>query len=144
MRLWSIHPKYLDSKGLVALWREALLAQKVLAGGTRGYKNHPQLDRFKKAKDPLGSLGAYLKSVAEEATLRKYRFDDSKILKAPRKAPILAVTRGQLRYETAHLLKKLELRDPARFKQLADKKTLQPHPLFFSIPGPLEAWERTL
>ena len=41
MKLWSIHPKYLDAKGLVALWREALLAQKVLDGKTEGYKNHP-------------------------------------------------------------------------------------------------------
>jgi len=30
MRLWTIHPKYLDRQGLLALWREALLAQKVL------------------------------------------------------------------------------------------------------------------
>ena len=49
MRLWSVHPKYLDSKGLVALWREALLAKQVLEGGTKGYRNHPQLDRFKKS-----------------------------------------------------------------------------------------------
>ncbi|WP_338140756.1 pyrimidine dimer DNA glycosylase/endonuclease V [Candidatus Nitrotoga sp. 1052] len=27
MRLWTLHPCYLDSRGLVALWREALLAQ---------------------------------------------------------------------------------------------------------------------
>ena len=39
MRLWSIHPKYLDCKGLVALWREALLAKKVLRGKTRKYAN---------------------------------------------------------------------------------------------------------
>ena len=43
MRLWSIHPRYLDSMGLVALWREALLAQAVLRGETKGYKFHPQL-----------------------------------------------------------------------------------------------------
>jgi hypothetical protein len=36
MRLWTLHPKYLDARGLVALWREALLAQKVLRGATRG------------------------------------------------------------------------------------------------------------
>jgi hypothetical protein len=43
MRLWSLHPQYLDPQGLVALWREALLAQAVLRGKTRGYKHHPQL-----------------------------------------------------------------------------------------------------
>jgi hypothetical protein len=29
-RIWSLHPKYLDARGLVALWREGLLAQAVL------------------------------------------------------------------------------------------------------------------
>jgi len=38
MRLWTIHPKYLDAKGLVALWRETLLAKHVLEGKTPGYK----------------------------------------------------------------------------------------------------------
>lgn len=33
MRLWSIHPCYLDSKGLIALWRESLLAQACLLKG---------------------------------------------------------------------------------------------------------------
>jgi hypothetical protein len=37
---------YLDGRGLVALWREALLAQAVLRGRTRGYR-HPQLARFR-------------------------------------------------------------------------------------------------
>ncbi|HKX52383.1 MAG TPA: pyrimidine dimer DNA glycosylase/endonuclease V [Nitrosospira sp.] len=37
MRLWTLHPRYLDTKGLVAAWREALLAQKVLSGLTSGY-----------------------------------------------------------------------------------------------------------
>ena len=60
MRLWSIHPSYLDVKGLGAAWREALLAQKVLEGLTRGYKNHPQLLRFKQAEDPLSAIGTFL------------------------------------------------------------------------------------
>ena len=67
MRLWSLHPGYLDSQGLVALWREALLAQKVLAGKTRGYKNHPQLERFKAHPHPPQAIAAYLVSVWEEA-----------------------------------------------------------------------------
>ena len=60
MRLWSIHPKYLDSKGLVAVWREGLLARSVLDGKTKGYKNHPQLIRFKNQKEPLLFLDTYL------------------------------------------------------------------------------------
>lgn len=47
MRLWIIHPKYLDSVGLVAVWRETLSAQKALKGKTKGIANHPQLKRFK-------------------------------------------------------------------------------------------------
>lgn len=38
MRLWVSHPKYLDCKGLVALWRESLLARKVLKGKTKGWR----------------------------------------------------------------------------------------------------------
>ncbi|MGP9584395.1 pyrimidine dimer DNA glycosylase/endonuclease V, partial [Micrococcaceae sp. AOP34-BR2-30] len=30
MRLWSLHPEVLDRQGLIAGWREALLAQAVL------------------------------------------------------------------------------------------------------------------
>ena len=56
MRLWSLHPKYLDARGLVALWREALLAQAVLRGETRGYRHHPQLARF----DDVGAIAQYL------------------------------------------------------------------------------------
>ena len=32
MRLWSLSPRYLDVKGLVAVWREGLLADAVLLG----------------------------------------------------------------------------------------------------------------
>jgi hypothetical protein len=34
MRLWSLHPKHLDRQGLLAVWREGLLAQEVLRGET--------------------------------------------------------------------------------------------------------------
>jgi len=143
MRLWSIHPKYLDSKGLLAVWREGLLAQKVLEGKTRGYRNHPQLVRFKKTKDPTATIGSYLLALVQEATKRNYRFDESKILRKSRRSASLSVTRSQLRYESQHLLKKLEHRDPARFLKLKGR-VLSPHPLFRAIPGPLEIWERAL
>jgi hypothetical protein len=52
MRIWSLHPTLLDTKGLVALWREALLAKHVLSGSTIGYQNHPQLKRFKSSPNP--------------------------------------------------------------------------------------------
>jgi hypothetical protein len=79
MRLWTLHPKYLDARGLVALWREALLAQKVLRGATRGYKHHPQLIRFAGTQNPSAALAAYLKAVHYEAVERDYKFDARKI-----------------------------------------------------------------
>lgn len=143
MRLWSLHPQYLDAKGLVALWREGLLAQKVLAGKTRGYKHHPQLHRFRKTKNPLASVGAYLSSVADEANRRQYSFDSSKIL-LPSKKIRLLVTRGQLHYEFEHLLKKIKIREPASFLKWVDKKRVKPHPIFRVVSGKIESWEKTL
>src|SRR6185436_1522217 len=83
MRLWTVHPRYLDAKGLVAAWREALLAQKILAGGTRGYKHHPQLIRFRSHPRPLPAIATFLLGIAQEAQRRGYRFDTCKI--SPRK-----------------------------------------------------------
>src|SRR5512136_1538149 len=101
MRLWSIHPCYLDTKGLVACWREGLLARKVLQGTTKGYRNHPQLDRFKEQADPVGLMDAYLLAVHEEATKRGYIFKREK-LGTPISDYQLTVTDGQLRYELSH------------------------------------------
>ncbi|MFI5209112.1 MAG: pyrimidine dimer DNA glycosylase/endonuclease V, partial [Gemmatimonadales bacterium] len=72
MRLWSLHPRYLDAKGLVALWREGLLAKAVLQGKTRGYRHHPQLERWMRAVDPVASMNAYLVEVWREADRRGY------------------------------------------------------------------------
>ncbi|MPV37867.1 pyrimidine dimer DNA glycosylase/endonuclease V [Georgenia subflava] len=79
MRLWSLDPQYLDRQGLTACWREALLAQAVLAGRTRGYLNHSQLHRFRAQADPVAAVGAYLVGIAAEATTRGYRFDTGRI-----------------------------------------------------------------
>src|SRR5687768_3994808 len=98
MRIWSLHPSYLDTKGLVALWRETLLAQHVLEGKTKGYKNHPQLNRFKACKNPAHAINQYLAEVCNEAEKRDYSFNRKKInLKF--KPVLLKVTRGQLQFE---------------------------------------------
>ena len=78
MLLWSIHPEYLDTQGLVALWREGLLAQKVLREKTKGFKHHPQLDRFKRHPSPLCAIATYLEYVRKEALKRGYHFDRKK------------------------------------------------------------------
>ncbi len=140
MRLWSLHPRYLDAKGLTAVWREALLAQKALSGMIEGYRYHPQLDRFKRQRDPLASIGAYLRGIQEEAHRRGYRFDAGKIASCAA-APRIPVSRGQLRYELAHLRSKLTSRDPAACRQIEFLTEPEPHPLFCVVNGDVEAWE---
>ena len=141
MRIWSFHPQYLDAKGLVALWREALLAQAVLSGKTKGYRHHPQLLRFRAHASPIGSIGEYLRVVHEEAASRGYRFAAEKITRA-RVRGRLTVTRDQLAFEWRHLLAKLEARDPARLKELAKVDRPRPHPLFRVVRGNIEQWEK--
>ncbi len=142
MRLWSIHPKYLDGKGLVALWREGLLAKKVLEGGTKGYRNHPQLERFRAHEKPVGAINRYLRCVLDEAKTRGYRFDESKI-DQPGKVARIDVTRGQVAHELKHLLSKLLTRDPERYAELKDLYEIEPHPLFHVVEGNVADWERT-
>jgi hypothetical protein len=139
MRLWSLHPSMLDRLGLVALWREGLLAQKVLVGQTNGYRFHPQLERFRATKDPVAAIGAYLWAVADEAGARGYRFDASKIA-AGRRAVAIPVTQGQLEYEREHLRRKLRGRDRAAYRKLSAGK-LAPHPMLRVVAGGIEAWE---
>jgi hypothetical protein len=140
MRIWSLHPKYLDTKGLVALWRETLLAKHVLEGKTKGYKNHPQLLRFKNSKRPLDAINQYLKGVYVEASTRKYNFDKDKINWDFQKSRI-TVTKGQLDYEWNHLMKKLQTRDPLKHKELKKISSLESHPIFKIIDGEIEVWE---
>jgi hypothetical protein len=139
MRLWSVHPSALDSKGLVALWREGLLAQKVLRGQTKGYRFHPQLDRFRASANPVAAISTYLWDVAGEARVRGYNFDSSKIALRKRSVSI-TVTRGQLDFEQKHLLKKLRARDPVRFRALRAAE-ITSHPMMRVVDGGLEPWE---
>lgn len=141
MRLWSIHPSYLDAKGLVALWRESLLAQSVLLGKTKGYKNHPQLFRFKNTKNPLGAIADYLKEVYNEAMERGYHFDGTKIIEETLNGQI-QVTSGQLEYEFNHLLNKLQKRDSERYQTLRQERPIKINPLFTEVTGEIEKWER--
>jgi hypothetical protein len=141
MRLWTLHPKYLDAKGLVALWREALLAQKVLRGKTKGYRHHPQLIRFQAHAKPMAIIAAYLEAVHREATRRGYQFDASKIAR-PRTRAQLAETEGQLLYEWEHLRRKLKRRAPAVLAAHQSVALPEPHPTFKIVTGPVREWER--
>jgi hypothetical protein len=140
VRIWSINPKYLDTKGLVALWRETLLAKTVLEKNTHGYKNHPQLIRFKNSDNPLHSLDQYLDAVYEESLKRGFHFNKDKFNIHYQKVT-LTVTQGQIEYERLHLLRKLKTRDAERYDRLLNETTIQPHRLFSTIEGEIEEWE---
>jgi hypothetical protein len=139
VRLWSLHPSILDRAGLVALWREGLLAQKVLLGQTKGYRHHPQLRRFSASKHPVAAISTYLWAVLDEARERGYNFDASKIAMRRRDLSI-PVTLGQLEFEYRHLSRKLRLRDREKFRMLAAMKPA-PHPMLRLTPGGIESWE---
>ncbi len=143
MRLWSLHPQYLDPQGLVALWREGLLAQKVLMGETKGYKNHPQLIRFKSHVHPLKAIANYLHGVCDDAVSRNYSFNRSKIhLKFTEQLSLINVTLGQAEYEREHLQNKLLIRNPDLLKIVKGIKVLKIHPSFLLIRGGIADWER--
>ncbi len=140
MRIWSIHPKYLDTKGLVALWRETLLAKNVLEGNTKGYKNHPQLIRFKNSDNPINAINQYLSAVYQESQARGYNFNIAKF-GVGFQPQTLFVTKGQIEYEMEHLLKKLKIRDFNKYNQLINLQNIEPHPLFKIVEGEIENWE---
>lgn len=140
MRLWSLHPRHLDQKALVACWREGLLAYHVLRWLTKWYKNHPQLIRFKSTSDPIVSLEAYLHGICDEADARGYKFDRTKLGSAPSDMQKIPLTRGQLAYETEHLERKIRERAPKELSRIVWK--VIPHTIFNLIDGKVEDWER--
>jgi hypothetical protein len=141
MRLWTLHPRYLDPKGLVAAWREALLAQSVLAGATVGYRHHPQLVRFREQPDPLAVIATFLLGIAEESQRRGYKFDLTRI--SPRRfGGQIPETREQLLYEWSHLQAKLRVRAPGMMSEHQAVTIPEPHPLFCIVPGSIRDWER--
>lgn len=141
MWLWSVHPQYLDSKGLVALWREALLAKAVLLNKTKGYKKHPQLQRFQFAKAPIKAIDFYLQAVWLEANKRQYQFDQSKFTKVANITKI-EVSNQQVAYEKNHLLTKLKNRDLKKYNEIKDIDKFKVHPLFQEVTGEIEKWEK--
>jgi hypothetical protein len=151
VRIWSLHPRYLDRQGLTACWREGLLAQAVLAGRTTGYRQHSQLERFRAQPDPVAAVGTYLEAVAREAADRGYRFDVTRIdrtgppagtARAGAAVPRIPVTDGQVAHEWAHLTAKLAARSPQRAAAQASVTNPHVHPLFVVVPGPAARWER--
>ena len=121
---------------------ESLLAQKALYGETRGYKNHPQLHRFKKHSRPEQAIASYLREVWKESQSRGYRFKEQKI-KAEGTPEKISVTRGQLKHEFALLRGRLRKRAPAHYQKLLWVQKIEIHPAFEIVEGPVEDWEKT-
>lgn len=130
MRLWSLHPRYLDKYGLIALWREGLLAQAALNGGAKGYQNHPQFDRFKRQQNPLQAIGSYLSFIVSEALSQGYKFNHEKILFPNFEEAFMPVDAQTLAFEAEHLKGKLKQRDKAKYDELSQADHLLINPIF--------------
>jgi hypothetical protein len=141
MRLWSLHPSYLDAKGLIAVWREGLLALAVLQGKTKGYTRHPQLHRFQSQPDPIKAMYCYLQEIYDESEKRGYLFNETKIVRQAQCTKI-AVTTGQLHHEVCHLQNKLHTRDSKKYTALKNIYKPKPHPLFKLRKGSVATWEK--
>ncbi|MBN2202875.1 MAG: hypothetical protein JW700_01680 [Candidatus Aenigmarchaeota archaeon] len=129
MRLWTLHPKYLDCKGLVALWRESLLARKVLEGKTVGYRHHPQLDRFRTHKNPPVAVNTYLLYVFMESQKRCYKFNNKKIKNKHTRKRIFVDEK--IIFDEMDVLKtKLKVRDHKRYDILMKVKRPELNPIF--------------
>jgi hypothetical protein len=145
MRLWSFHPKYLDTKGLVAVWREGLLAKKVLEGKTVGYRNHPQLIRFREYGHPIEALNIYLNEIHDEAIRRGFNFDKRKIKRQKKyENNVITVTRCQIKYEFELLKQKLKKRDEKQYFEIKDEVDIQINIVFKVVDGEIENWERII
>lgn len=149
MRLWSLHPDYLDTKGLVALWREALLAQKIILGETESYKNHPQMTRFLQAEHPVVAISYYLKSILRTAASRGYKFKASLIRATSTQnleIPIIGCNTGQIDYERALLIHKIKTRqggpDLVYLRRLLQEVNPHLSEIFRCRTGGIESWER--
>lgn len=142
MRIWSIHPKYLDSSGLVACWRETLLAKNVLLGLTKGYKNHPQLLRFKNSEFPIDYINNYLNELYIESKKRNYNFSFEKVGIFKNNLEKLPINSGQIFYEFEHLLNKLKIRDLKKYNEIKNIKNIDCNNVFKIINGDIEFWEK--
>lgn len=140
MRIWSLHPQYLDANSLASLWQETLLAQTVLLGNSAAYTHHPQLIRFHQSGNPVGAIASYLRAIADEADQRGYQFDRSKIARK-RFNRRIRVTLGQVGYEFDHLKSQLRTRAPFLYARLNAANSIRLHPLFTSVEGDVEEWE---
>lgn len=160
MRVWSIHPAYLDTKGLVASWKEGIQGLNALRnprkpnGKWAMFAHHPQLIRFKRFENPELCLSEYLHFIADEADRRNYNFNRNLILPRLDENPYqIWITCGQLIYEWDFLSHKVTCRTgfwEYGKPTINGKSTVETiaswscvvHPMVVLIPGDIECWEK--
>lgn len=159
MRLWTIHPSFLDQKGLCGLWRETLVGLKALEKGPGApWYNHPQLARFKVYPNGLAMLAEYAEHVLDEGHKRGYNFNTALLepyleLYEMNFDGCIMVTKGQFDYEVEHFIRKLASRDEMRYQLYMEKmgprslyqpkiEVFVPNPVFRIVDGPIEVWEK--
>lgn len=155
MRLWTIHPKYLDGKRLTSQWKEGIqmmhiwkeIGENPEPAKRLGYVSHPQVRRLSNllvADSGLISLllHQHLTAVHEESVQRSYSFNKKLIDDlAPdcKNAPKVYVTMGQVAYEFALMATKNN--------EWSQKVAIDPYmlcnPIFQVVSGSIESWEKT-
>jgi hypothetical protein len=155
MRLWSIHPKYYDDSALARCIGEGLGGLRALCGLQKMHRNHPQLERFKKAAFCKHVLAEYIYCCHSESLVREkaYNFDFDVMydyLEGAVEGVNLPVTTGQIQYECKLLLAKMRSRSKGgknrQYIELLrndiNRNQVELHPLFYAVPGPVESWEK--
>lgn len=130
MRLWSIHPKYLDKHALIALWREGLLAQKALSGKGLVDEANVQLVRFKKSANPVRAIGSYLSFVASEGAKQGCKLNHERILQPNFEAKFMTTDVAQMELEVEQLKARMKTRNKDKFKLLTDVHKFEANPVF--------------
>lgn len=150
MRLWSLHPSYLDKQALQVCWADALQAleyYKQERAYMKGITNdlspyfYPCLDRFRMTGSPIAHITNYLHGLCDESERRNTPFGRAKL---PEFTPglRLKVTDGQIAREEKLLLLQLNRRKQTQlWMDLFVAEYVQPHPLFEIVSGPVEPWE---
>jgi hypothetical protein len=116
-------------------------------GKTKGWKNHPQLIRFKNHNAPIHAIGFYLFIIYNEGCKRGYSYNKSKMFKIVEKVSMINISKEQLAYEFEILKNRVRGRDHTKFLELLEfgKKESypKPHPLFHVIDGKVALWEKS-
>ena len=131
MNLWSFHPKYLDEKGLRAVWQDALFAQNVLSGRIKDHrKYYPQLMKFNNYFEPLAAIGAYLGFIYDDGVERGIIFQEHKIMHRSKRENIFQVDRERLEDEFEQYKRKMQTVSMLQTAKLRQVSKVEPHPIF--------------